>query len=110
MNKNIFSNMKLTLRAPEEGGGGEGEYERIFLIINDNLFINIFEANCYLQVKNKIRTIKTYLQFISIKKKLFSSSMIITIMEKQKSLSYNNILICINNNINIIIIIIIYYL
>ena len=38
---------------------------------NDNLFINIFEANCYLQVKSKKRTIKTYLQFISIKKTIF---------------------------------------
>ena len=29
--------------------------------------INIFEANCYLQVKSIKRTKKTYLQFISIK-------------------------------------------
>ena len=34
----------------------------------NNIFINIFEANCYLQVKSKKGTIKTYLQFISIKK------------------------------------------
>ena len=49
------------------------------------------------KLKVKKRTIKTYLQFISIKKKLFSSTIIITITEKQKSLSYNNILICIIN-------------
>ena len=49
------------------------------------------------KLKVKKRTIKTYLQFIWIKKKLFSSTIIITIMEKQKSLSYNNILICIIN-------------
>ena len=39
-----------------------------FTAHNNNLFINIFQANCYLQVKSKKRTIKTFLQFISIKK------------------------------------------
>ena len=37
------------------------------------------------KLKVKKGTIKTYLQFISIKKKLFSSTIIITIMKKQKS-------------------------
>ena len=40
---------------------------------NNNFFIKIFHTNCYLQVKNTVlyikkELLKTYLQFISIKK------------------------------------------
>ena len=36
------------------------------------LKINIFDTNCYLQVKSKQKTIKTYLQLISINKIIFN--------------------------------------